>query len=292
MNAPSYSEQRRLRLLQQIGIGAVWVQRSAPMPAKFASVDDSKYAPSDGSVANAATIIDPLPMHAPAALPTASAWDAPSAAAPMVGFVASGPSDAEIAAMDWSRLQSAVASCRRCALCQTREHAVFGSGDERGNWLLVGEGPGRSEDSAGLPFVGPAGKLLDNMLRAIALTRDANLFITNAVKCRAVDANGNDRAPSAEESAACRPYLQRQIALQKPATIVALGRVAAQALLDADPKTPLAALRGTLHRFHNIPVVVTYHPAYLLRKPLDKAQSWRDLCMATEAFAGVGELPV
>lgn len=208
-----------------------------------------------------------------------SAWDAPLT----LDVSATVPSDAEIADMDWPALQSAVAACTRCPLCKTRRRTVFGAGDLRARWLLVGEGPGRNEDQQGEPFVGPAGKLLDNMLHAIELRRGENTYIVNVVKCRPTDSSGNDRAPSAEEAAACRPYLDRQIALLQPTTVIALGKVAALSLLGSDPKTPVSALRGVVHRHGAASLVVTYHPAYLLRKPLDKAKSWQDLCLARQA---------
>ena len=194
--------------------------------------------------------------------------------------------DDEIAQMDWDALNLAINNCTRCGLCKTRTHAVPGSGATDAKYLFVGEGPGHAEDLQGEPFVGPAGKLLDNMLLAIDLQRDKQTFIANVVKCRPVGADGNDRPPSAEEAAACLPYLQRQIALIKPAIIVALGKVAATNLLDLAPDTALGGLRGTPHQHGDTPVVVTYHPAYLLRKPADKAKSWADLCLAKSLCDG------
>ena len=188
-----------------------------------------------------------------------------------------------IAQMDWNALNDAITHCTRCRLCETRTQAVPGAGTTDATdaaWLFVGEGPGHNEDLQGEPFVGAAGKLLDNMLQAIGLERGKQTFIANTVKCRPVDQAGHDRPPAADEVAACRPYLERQIALIKPAVIVALGKVAASSLLELDADTPLGSLRGTLHQQGSIPVVVTYHPAYLLRKPAEKAKSWADLCLA------------
>jgi DNA polymerase len=146
--------------------------------------------------------------------------------------------------------------------------------------LFVGEGPGRSEDLEGEPFVGPAGKLLDNMLKAMQLARGVDTYIANIVKCRPVDADGSDRPPVQNEVAACRPFLERQIDLIKPTVIVVLGKTAATSLLGLNEETSLASLRGEPHSYQGIPVVVTYHPAYLLLKPEDKAKSWRDLRLA------------
>jgi DNA polymerase len=147
-------------------------------------------------------------------------------------------------------------------------------GDRNADWLFIGEGPGAEEDQLGEPFVGQAGKLLDNMLSAIGLQRGEDVYIANAVKCRPP----NNRTPEPAEICACRPFLERQIALLQPKLIVVLGRAAAQAVLANDDA--LGSMRGRIHRRNGIPVVVTYHPAYLLRTPLDKAKAWEDLCLA------------
>ncbi len=195
---------------------------------------------------------------------------------------------ADIAQMSWDELRQAVAGCTRCGLCRNRTKTVFGVGDEKAKWLFVGEGPGRNEDLQGEPFVGPAGKLLDNMLIAIGVRRGVNTYIANVVKCRPTDENGRDRAPTPQEVAACMPYLQRQIALIQPTVIVALGKTAALALLGADPATPVSKLRGTVHQYAGHPLIVTYHPAYLLRNPVDKRKTWADLCLAMAAYGNAG----
>lgn len=194
----------------------------------------------------------------------------------------SGPvmTDHDISVLDWDALESSIRECTRCNLCRGRTHAVPGIGDRSASWLFVGEGPGHNEDLQGEPFVGPAGKLLDNMLIAMQLARGVDTYIANIVKCRPVDAQGRDRPPSPTEVAACSPYLARQIDLIKPKVIVALGKTAATSLLGLSADTSLASLRGQTHVHLDIPVVVTYHPAYLLRKPEDKAKSWQDLCLA------------
>ena len=186
----------------------------------------------------------------------------------------------DLAALDWDDLEATIRDCARCGLCRGRTHAVPGVGDRKASWLFVGEGPGRSEDLEGEPFVGPAGKLLDNMLKAMQLARGVDTYIANIVKCRPVDADGSDCPPVQNEVAACRPFLERQIDLIKPTVIVVLGKTAATSLLGLNEETSLASLRGEPHSYQGIPVVVTYHPAYLLRKPEDKAKSWRDLCLA------------
>jgi DNA polymerase len=188
--------------------------------------------------------------------------------------------------MDWAMLEENIRGCGRCGLCQGRTHAVPGVGDRKARWLFVGEGPGRQEDSQGEPFVGPAGKLLDNMLRALALARGANTYIANIVKCRPVGADGRDRPPTADEVAACMPYLARQVDLIRPDVIVALGKTAAVSLLGLPADTSLASLRDKIHHYADLPLIVTYHPAYLLRQPADKAKSWRDLCLAKSLLNG------
>jgi DNA polymerase len=186
----------------------------------------------------------------------------------------------DIAVMNWEQLEAAVAGCARCGLCKGRTKTVFGVGDRQAAWMFIGEGPGRNEDLQGQPFVGPAGKLLDNMLLAIGLKRSEHAYIANVVKCRPTDAGGKDRPPTAEEIAACMPYLQRQIALLQPSGMIALGKTAAVSLLGLDPDTAVAKLRGKVHRYANLPLVVTYHPAYLLRQLADKSKAWVDLCLA------------
>jgi DNA polymerase len=179
---------------------------------------------------------------------------------------------------DWTELKATVAGCTRCKLCETRTKTVFGVGLDSSPLMIIGEGPGADEDAQGEPFVGRAGKLLDEMLRAIGRSRreaapDKAVFIANVVKCRPP---GN-RDPEADEVEACRPYLDVQIKHVKPKLIVALGRIAAQRLLATD--APLSKLRGVTHAYgaDKTPVFVTYHPAYLLRSPGEKAKSWADL---------------
>lgn len=188
---------------------------------------------------------------------------------------------AAIAAMGWPELQAAVAGCVACNLCQARRQAVLGVGDIEADWLFVGEGPGAEEDERGEPFVGQAGKLLDAMLAAIDLKRGSAVYIANAVKCRPP----NNRTPEAAETAACWPFLARQIELIRPRLIVALGKPAAQTLLQQEVK--IAAARGVVHHYSDIPLIVTYHPAYLLRNLPDKAKAWEDLCFMRKTMAGL-----
>jgi DNA polymerase len=174
----------------------------------------------------------------------------------------------------WDRLADAVAHCTACKLHATRTQGVLGVGDRNADWLIIGEAPGADEDRLGEPFVGQAGKLLDAMLAAIGLERGENVYIANVLKSRPP---GN-RNPEPDEVAACRPFLLAQIELIQPKLILALGRFAAQSLLDTDEA--ISRLRGRVHQFQNVPLVVTYHPAYLLRNLPDKARAWEDLCLA------------
>jgi uracil-DNA glycosylase family 4 len=189
--------------------------------------------------------------------------------------------EARIAKMDWTELKAAVPACTACALHKSRTQTVFGVGDENADWLLVGEAPGAEEDQKGEPFVGQAGKLLDAMLAAIGLSRGANVYIANVLKCRP-PANRN---PDPSEVAQCSPHLQRQVDLLKPRLILAMGRFAVQTLLGTEAS--IASLRGRLHAYHGVPLIVTYHPAYLLRTLPDKAKAWQDLLFAVRTFEGL-----
>jgi len=188
--------------------------------------------------------------------------------------------ETEILRMDWLQLKAKVAGCTDCKLRAGCTQTVFGVGDEKAEWMLVGEAPGSEEDRLGEPFVGQAGKLLDNMLAAIALSRGRNVYIANVLKCRPP---GN-RNPEPGEVEKCAPHLLRQIGLVKPALIVAMGRFAAQTLLGTD--VTIASLRGKVHRYAGVPLVVTYHPAYLLRNLPDKAKAWADLVFAAKTISG------
>lgn len=186
----------------------------------------------------------------------------------------SSPAPQGPATYSWDQLADAVAYCTACKLHASRTQGVLGVGDRNADWLIIGEAPGAEEDAHGEPFVGQAGKLLDAMLAAIGLQRGDNVYITNVLKSRPP---GN-RNPEPDEVAACRPYLLAQIELVHPRLILTLGRFAAQSLLDTDET--ISRLRGRVHQFQNVPLVVTYHPAYLLRNLPDKARAWEDLCLA------------
>ncbi|MHB1590660.1 MAG: uracil-DNA glycosylase [Sulfuricella sp.] len=180
--------------------------------------------------------------------------------------------------LGWSELKSRVAACTACELYRTRTRTVFGVGDENADWLFIGEAPGADEDAQGEPFVGQAGKLLDNMLKSIGLKRGDNVYIANVVKSRPP----NNRNPLPDEIAACFPYLRRQIELIQPKLIITLGKIASETLLGRE--ATIASLRGKVHAYQGIPLIVTYHPAYLLRTLQDKARAWEDLCLAKQTM--------
>ena len=220
----------------------------------------------------------PPSVAATDAAPDQTRVDEPIAAT--IPIVGEGRSTA-ILNMDWPALKTAVATCEACGLCKTRSNTVFGVGDEQAQWMLVGEAPGAEEDARGEPFVGQAGRLLDNMLAAIDLTREKNVYIANVLKCRPP---GN-RNPEPGEVAQCSPHLIRQIALIRPKLIVAMGRFAAQTLLASD--ATISSMRGRRYTYQDVPLIETYHPAYLLRSLQDKSKAWEDLVFARRTMASL-----
>ncbi len=255
---------RRHAVLREMGLAPIWRLRSSVEMVEMAEVSPAGQ-----------TAPPPAPASGPHAVAPSPPARARTVAAPAPAAAPSRPQSVpDVSGLGWEALEQQIRDCRACTLCERRTQAVPGVGDREADWLIVGEGPGAEEDQRGEPFVGQAGKLLDAMLAAIGLRRGQNVYIANAVKCRPP---GN-RTPEADEMATCRPYLERQIELIRPRIIVALGRPAAQTLLGGEVK--IAAARGRLFDRNGIPVVVTYHPAYLLRNPQDKAKAWEDLCFA------------
>ena len=254
----TWSERQRL-MLQEMGI-RLWAPvaaESPPVPATAAP-----------------------PASADASPPTRPAPPTPAAPS-LVAAAAPDARAAAIAALPWPQLREAVAQCTACGLCRSRRQTVFGVGHPNAHWMIVGEAPGEQEDLKGEPFVGAAGHLLDRMLRALDLTRDEapperQVYIANTLKCRPP----RNRNPEAQEMASCEPFLVRQIELIRPKLILAMGRFAVQALLRSSE--PIGKLRGRVHRYQGVPLVVTYHPAYLLRNLADKARAWDDLCLAAQ----------
>lgn len=256
------------RMLAEMGIGTIWRLRQsqdALQPEECAPV---------ASLTEGLPACGPEPMlqhvDVPAPVPSGAITVAEAASVTEQAFAQT--ADSPVAGMAWEPLEQAVRDCSNCVLCKRRKQVVFGVGDIHADWMFVGEGPGAEEDARGEPFVGQAGKLLDAMLDSIGLQRGKNVYITNAVKCRPP---GN-RTPEATEIAACQPYLVRQIELVRPRLLIALGRPAAQTLLQREVR--IGQARGHLYSYMDIPVIVTYHPAYLLRNQEDKAKAWEDLC--------------
>jgi len=251
----AWSERQRL-MLQEMGL-RLWT------PAAPAALPVPPAPPVPAAVV---TPVVEAPSRAPVAAPTAAETE---------------PRGAAIAQMDWPALREAVAGCTACGLCKSRKQTVFGVGHARAHWMIVGEAPGEQEDLKGEPFVGAAGHLLDNMLHALQLTRaeappSRQVYIANTLKCRPP----RNRNPEPEEMAQCEPFLLRQIALIQPRLILAMGRFAVQSLLRSSE--PIGKLRGRVHRYQGVPLVVTYHPAYLLRNLPDKARAWDDLLLAAQ----------
>jgi len=271
---------RQARMLEAMGL-RVWQVPQTPvaeerMPAL--AVRSSAVMP----VAVAAKPPAPLPAR----VATAASAPAPAVRAPGAPV---GPVPEHIATLGWPALREAVADCRACSLCSSRKQTVFGAGDERAHWLVVGEAPGEQEDQQGEPFVGAAGQLLDRMLQALHLTRRSDgeeppaqrVYITNTLKCRPP----HNRNPTADEVARCLPHLTRQVELLRPRIVLAMGRFAVQALLGSDE--PIGKLRGRVHTLPHAggtPAIVTYHPSYLLRSPFEKGKAWEDLCLAAATY--------
>lgn len=298
MSAP-----RRAALLRAMGLSPIWRRRAAlanGTPAPVALPEERPVTPLAAGAALQSGAAAMPPQQRRAAPRTASPLLASATQPPLLRAPAEAPTDAPVAAradapaashgdeqrpahiatLSWDALEDDIRACRACALCEQRTQAVPGVGDRGARWLLVGEAPGREEDRRGEPFVGPAGQLLDNMLAAIGLRRDADVYIANAIKCRPP----HNRTPQADEVARCLPYLHRQIELLQPRLIVALGRPAALALLGTE--ISISAARGRVFRplADGPPVLVSYHPAYLLRNPQDKAKAWEDLCFAVRTM--------
>jgi DNA polymerase len=259
-------DDRRVAMLEQFGIrwqareGAIETRSPGELPAGAEEAE-----------LDATSAITSPALPAPPA-PLAQPVRPSEARAPVV----LSPRAAGVEVMTWDALADAVAQCHACKLCGTRRNTVFGVGDPEADWLIVGEAPGENEDLQGEPFVGQAGKLLDNMLRALGLSRREKVYIANVLKCRPP---GN-RNPEPDEVAQCEPFLRRQVELLQPKVIVAMGRFAVQSLLGSTEA--VGKLRGQRHTYGGVPVVVTYHPAYLLRNLPDKAKAWSDLCLARE----------
>jgi uracil-DNA glycosylase len=309
----SWNERQR-RMLAAMGV-RLWAPAASAAPAVAAAavaeaateaavaeraIEAPVAAPSnqERAAAPAATLAPP-PPRPPAPVPAREATTIAAAALAVQDTLADpvlAERAAAIAALAWDPLRDAVAACTACRLCESRRQTVFGVGHARADWMIVGEAPGEQEDLQGEPFVGPAGQLLDQMLRAVGQSRRADsgegveddqagdpsrrVFIANTLKCRPP----RNRNPEPDEMARCEPFLKRQVALVQPKLILLMGRFAVKQLLRSDEA--IGKLRGRVHRYEGIPVIVTYHPAYLLRNMPDKAKAWEDLCLAKATADG------
>jgi uracil-DNA glycosylase len=263
-------DDRQRAMLAEMGVRVWWPQSPATTEAAPVAQPEPVAA-----VTTSASVVPAPVSPAPVARP---------AAATPVSAVLMKPLAEGVDRMDWAALQETAAACQACDLCQQRQNSVFGVGDQQASWMVVGEAPGEDEDKQGEPFVGQSGQLLDNMLKAVGLSRKAQgeggVYIANAIKCRPP---GNHN-PTPQELASCAPYLARQVALVQPKIILLMGRFAVQSVLQTTE--PIGKLRGQVHSHQGVPVVVTYHPAYLLRNPADKAKAWADLVLALKTAQG------
>jgi len=302
--------------LQEMGITPLWRLRRAPQ--EEVSQEDAQAAPEDAVAALAeapAPAAPPVPPEPPAppalarppgfipppprdpawgevpmtSAPPPAAWAPPPPPAPVEEDT--GPSVEEIARMDWDELRTAIATCKRCGGCKGGEGGrkpVYGAGAREARWFVAAGATSSADEQSGQPLSGEAGKLLDNMLAAVDLSRQDNVYVTSLVKCRPASANGGDRAPTFDEAAACRPFLERELALSGASTVLTLGQIAANGLLGKPLQEPLAGARGAVHALGGADLVATLHPGELLRRGPDKALAWADLCRARAAHARRG----
>jgi DNA polymerase len=280
-------DDRQRAMLAEMGVRVWWPQRPTDEQPQ---VETEAPAQAQGLPT---TADEALPASAPMGVATvaspasrAAAPVPPSAVAPMpvAEVLVSKPLAEGVDQMDWAALQTTVATCRACDLCASRQQPVFGLGDVQADWLIIGDPQVEVEGQHGEPFVGQAKQLLDNMLKAVGLSREAkgegSVYITSSLKCRLP----GSRNPSPQELATCEPYLARQVALVKPKVIVVMGRFSIQAVLQSTE--PLGKLRGQVHSYLGVPVVATYHPDSLLRNQPDKAKAWADLVLALKTVRG------
>lgn len=280
---------RDAAFLAEMGIAPLWSARAADA-AVPAAAEPAQAAEAPAPVARGPRPGEPAPpaervfsMPSPAPAPGSAivepAWGDEAPAPP--------PSEAEIAQMDWRALNAAIATCTKCA-CKGERKPVLGNGARAALWMVAAGATTAADEQAREPLAGDPGKLLANMLAAVQLSRDENVYVTNLIKCRPASANGGERAPSADEAAACRPFLERELALCGAGTVLTMGQIAANALLGKPLAEPLAGARGSVHRLNGVALVATLHPGELLRRGADKALAWADLCLAKSADAGPG----
>lgn len=286
--------QRDALFLAEMGIGPLWQLRAAPQAPLDAPEEAATEAATEAGAGAQAAPAAPAPVapdqpveaaapaapvraHTPLSAPPyrnpppaeeAPAWD--DSTAPV-------PAPPDVATMDWAGLRQAIAGCKDCA-CGEGRKPVYGAGPRQARWLVVAGTPSALDEQAGQPLTGEPGKLLDNMLHAVGLARERDVYVTPLVKCRPLNAKGGERAPSPDEIAACRPFVERELALTGASAVLTLGQVAANGLLGRALQEPLAGARGEVHRLNETPLVATLHPGELLRRGENKALAWADLC--------------
>ena len=276
---------RSAAFLEEMGIGPLWTLRSAGVTVAAEAAPEASlveaapaakpYRPEPSPALPPPPVYQPgheprAPMNHPQ--PAGSAWADPDTPAVVT--------DEEIATMDWAQLRAAIASCTRCGLCASGSKPVYGSGARQAKWVIAAGATTAADEKQGQPIAGDAGKLLVNMLAAVDLSRETDAWVTNLIKCRPSSANGGDRAPTMDEANACRPYLQREVALTGAGMVLTMGQIAANGLLGKPLAEPLSAARGAVHALGEVPLVSTLHPGELLRRGADKALAWSDLCLA------------
>jgi len=283
-------DSRSAAFLQEMGIAPLWTLRGAPeipAPAAEAAPEPeakAEVAPAPAPVAYSEAHM--VPKSAPMLAPYSEAHMIPAPKAPAADSAwgeeppAPPATDEEIGRMDWAQLKTAIASCTRCGLCKGARKPVQGTGAQQAIWLVAAGASTASDEKERQPLSGEPGKLLVNMLAAVELSRESNVWVTNLIKCRPASANGGDRAPTADEAAACKPYLERELALSGASMVLTLGQIAANALQGKPLSSPLAGSRGQVHQFNGARLVTTLHPGELLRRGTDKALAWADLCLA------------
>jgi uracil-DNA glycosylase family 4 len=276
---------RAAAFLAEMGIAPLWSARAGEPPLQAKPESEYEYEPEPAppvAVAPAAAPPPAQPMPSPAPAPGSmidSAWGDAAPPPPAT--------DAQIAQMDWRALNAAIASCARCG-CKGERKPVLGNGARAAVWMVAAGATTAADEKERQPLAGDPGRLLANMLAAVQLSRDENVYVTNLIKCRPASASGGDRAPTADEAAACRPFVERELALCGAGTLLTLGQIAANALLGKPLQEPLAGARGSVHRLNGVPLVATLHPGELLRRGADKALAWADLCRAKSSHAGPG----
>ena len=277
-------DSRSAAFLEAMGITPLWTLRGAPAAEAEPEVEAEAEAKPEVTAAPQAA-----PAPAPVAEKYSEAWEKPRAAPARDDSSESAwgeeppappATEAEIAQMDWAELKVAIANCTRCGLCQGARKPVYGAGAQQAAWFVAAGASTASDEKERQPLSGDPGKLLANMLAAVDLARETDTYVTNLIKCRPTSANGADRAPTADEAAACRPYLDRELALSGAGMVLTLGQIAANALLGKPLQEPLAGSRGQVHDVGGVKLVATLHPGELLRRGADKALAWADLCLA------------